>query len=671
MKHSLLLLALCLQAACPPPSANLQAQDFGFDILGLQNEDFFQAPTSSNAQISPDGEHLVYTRKTFDGDRIHLLDLESGKDRVLQEPNLRHEGITHISWANNQRIVFQNHFGNLYSRDIESGLRELIFDSKRSYFFLNAFVRTNATFPRVLSTLPDDPDHILISAYDREGIRRVYKLPLEKWGDVGFPEPLFKRSKDFDSWYADQNGQVRLAFKSSPRGFTLYQRVDTSESWKQMKTLLKASGSTLEVDYNKQNVLQRRDHLVGFDFDPNRFYFASNRETDTAALYLYDIEKGEIIKQVASDPNYDLVDIETGAGQLIASRKNQKHVGIHYNAAKPTTIWFEPEYQDLQNEIDTALPGSTNLVVDFDTDETTFIIRAVWSDRPPEHFIYERNDKSLTQVGPNDHPLANSPGSPAQPISFKGSSGQTIHGYFTPGKTDSASPAPLVMLVHGGPWARDSWIYEPFSQCLAHNGYSTLRINYRGSVGYGFEHFISATKNYGWAVQEDIADAREWAIAEGLAAEDKFAVMGFSYGGYAAALAAASQPEAFQAAVCMAGIYDILWESKRLKKRRGKSVAYEMWKRMVGDQWKDREQLKAISPTNLASSIKIPLFIAHGTRDPIAEIAHARMFTQALDEHALEYQFIELEEEGHSLDLPKNQVYLLGKINEFLAKHIR
>ncbi|MBK1875695.1 alpha/beta hydrolase family protein [Pelagicoccus mobilis] len=652
-------------------SRSLSAQDFGFDILGLQDEDFFRPPNVANVHLSPDGNRLVYTEPTYDSERIHILDRVDDSDEVVHEIDNESGPISYLAWLDDDTLLYQSQFGDLHTKNIETDYTELVFGADRTLFYGYALFRSNATLPRVISTLPQDQKHILISAYDNKGRRRVYKLPLSKWDLSDMPDPLFKSSKGFDIWHADTNGEVRLAMKLSQRGTTLYHRAGNSKKWEQMSSLFSSSANSLTLDINKHNITQKRDYLIGFAPDPELIYFASNKETDTAALYLFDIKKGELVRRIAHHPQYDLIDPTTGMASVVTNPEDDSWLGIHFEADQPRTIWLEKSYQSMQQEIDDLLPDSSNLVIEFSQDESIAVVQALSSDRPPRYLLFERETKELKSIGKQNHPLLQTPGVPTQSIEFQGQDGHSIHGYFTPAKDfNPENPAPLVFIIHGGPWARDTFTYEPFSQCLANNGFSSLRFNFRGSTGYGFNYMVAAEQNYGWAVQDDIRDALQWVIAQNLATEDKVAIMGFSYGGYASALAAAHQPTAFQCAVPMSGIYDILYETKQIKKETSRGVGYQHWKQMVGSEWKNRERLAEISPINLVEQIEIPILLAHGTLDPVAGIEHAQNFAKALEKAGKEYEFIELEEEGHSLDLPKNQAYLFGKINDFLSEHL-
>lgn len=657
-----LALAFCLGAT------KSNGQGFGFDILGAQNEDFFRPPTALNVRVNPSGSRIVYTRPTYDGERIQVLELASGEEKTIHNPNARDGPITYLAWADDESLIFQNALGDLRINTPSTGFALTVFEAKRTLVFSNAIVDANATLPRMLSVLPDDPEHILISAFDQDGVRRAYRLPLQNWDEDKLPEPLFKKYRDFTTWHAGWDGELELAAKQDSKGRTLYRRVDDSSRWEQMARLL---GSELELDLDKHSLLQKRDYLLGVGPGGDSLIFASNKHTDTAALYRYDNAAGGEATLLAHDPTYDLIDLATGMGHVLTSQAKQSWVGIHYQAAKPQTLWLDPSYEALQAEIDALLPTSSNLLTDWDAQEQLIIVSAIWSHRPTESYAYHRTNKTLTRIGAADHPLEKEPGVPSQPISFSGSDGKTIHGYLTPGKSENGERTPLVILVHGGPWARDSWAFDPFTQCLAHNGYSSLRLNFRGSTGYGYEHFVAAAENYGWAVQEDIASARQWAIDNEFADADKVAIMGFSYGGYAAALAAATQKDAFQCAVPISGIYDIVRESRAIKKQAGGGLTHQSWKQMVGSLWNDKQLLRAISPVNLADQISIPLLIAHGRQDAVASVKHAHDFTAALKKSGKSFKYIELEEEGHSLDLPQNQSHLFDEIDAFLAEHLK
>ena len=643
---------------------------FDSDILGIQTEDFFNPPGVGRASLSPDGTRVAYTKNTRGFSAVHIEPIAAiGKSSTFQGSKPHKETISFIGWKDNQRIVFQTNGGNIYLMELQTYQRTLLWDAERLVLFWNVAIFDNFTHPRILSLLADDPKRILISAFDPSGVRVIYKLELREWSFENYPKPYLKNPKKFDAWHLDNDNKVRLATKFGKRQTELFYAEKEGKNWTSLDKLLGRSKEE-SLGRNKANIAQPRDYLIGFSKDNEAFYFASNRESDTFRIYLYDPKSAKVIRDVAYDPNYDLLDLLRGEPQPIQRKSDRELIGFYYQTDKPTVLWIDEDYKGYQAEVDALLPDSSNILVETTKDEKTLLVRAIRSDRPVELYAYNRETKALAQIGKTDSPIDHAELQKTRPISYLNRQGDTIHGYFTPAKAPEGTIAPMVMLIHGGPWVRDTYGYDPMVQCLSHNGFSVMQINYRGSTGYGYKHYYASVLDYGIPALEDIDDGRKWSIVQGLAQEDRIAIMGFSYGGYASALAATHLPDAFRCAIPMAGLYDLLLETKSLKEEYDGYLIYESWKKMVGTEWSDKEKLKSISPINHVDRIKIPILLTHGKRDKIVDIKQAELLKKELEKHGVEHEYIVLEEEGHSILLPKNQAFLFEKIVAFLNKNL-
>lgn len=652
--------------------AFLAGQDFDFDldILEVQAEDFFDPEAIYTARLSPNGDRIAISNTGRSRHWFHVVntdDLETHSSFFGEE--VQKEIVTYIEWKDENRIIYQTQKGNIYLAELDPMKRTLLFDATRWILFRNAILIDNFTFPRVLSTLPDDPDHILISAYNQRGTRYVYRLKLEQWDFDRQMTPFVRNAKAFDTWFADSKGAVRMAMRINRKSTELFYRKPGSDSWIAIEKLL-GDETRRSFNIDPYNITEPRDYLLGIAGDTDQIYFASNREKNTMALYLYDVSVNRIVEEIAHDPDYDIVDLTDGSCIPLASPKSDRWVGFVYQRDKPTTLWLDQRFKSIQEKVDTAIPEAVNIMFDWDYEESVFLIRSIYSQKPAEYHLYQSFDDKLQALSKKKAKVATLDLQPSETIEIECDNGFTLHGYFTPASEANSDPAPMVILVHGGPWARDLYEYDPMVSCLAYNGFSVLRINFRSSTGYGYKHFFAGSQNYGTAIIEDIEYALQWAIDTGRAAFDRNAIMGFSYGGYASALIAAKRPKLFQCSIPMAGIYDLVFETKKLKNDRGKTLAFESWKRMVGSHRKDRQALADISPINFVKDIEIPIMLVHGELDEIASIEHARQLSAKLDKLKKDYKLIVMEEEGHAIIEPKNQAHVFEKIVDFLQENL-
>ena len=305
-------------------------------------------------------------------------------------------------------------------------------------------------------------------------------------------------------------------------------------------------------------------------------------------------------------------------------------------------------------------------VVDQDLDGRRWLV-AIGSDRQgPQYWLWERKEdeiRKLFSVQPklDDYELA-----PMESLDLRARDGRRLPAYLTRTPLASGSESqPLVLLVHGGPQARDFWGYSPTHQLLANRGYHVLSVNYRGSTGFGKEHLLAGEGEWYAAMQDDLVDAVRWAIDEGIADPDRVAIMGVSYGGYAALAGLTRDPELFAAAIAEVGpsnlrtLIDAIppyWESVRIN-----------FERMIGVGTVD---LDAISPIQHVDRIQRPLLLGHGANDPRVKLSESESIAAAMSKRNLPVDFVVFPDEGHGLTNPRNALAMTALQEAFLSEHL-
>ena len=305
-------------------------------------------------------------------------------------------------------------------------------------------------------------------------------------------------------------------------------------------------------------------------------------------------------------------------------------------------------------------------VVDQDLDGRRWLV-AIGSDRQgPQYWLWERKEdeiRKLFSVQPklDDYELA-----PMESLDLRARDGRRLPAYLTRTPLASGSESqPLVLLVHGGPQARDFWGYSPTHQLLANRGYHVLSVNYRGSTGFGKEHLLAGEGEWYAAMQDDLVDAVRWAIDEGIADPDRVAIMGASYGGYAALAGLTRDPELFAAAIAEVGpsnlrtLIDAIppyWESVRIN-----------FERMIGVGTVD---LDAISPIQHVDRIQRPLLLGHGANDPRVKLSESESIAAAMAKRNLPVDFVVFPDEGHGLTNPRNALAMTALQEAFLSEHL-
>ena len=251
--------------------------------------------------------------------------------------------------------------------------------------------------------------------------------------------------------------------------------------------------------------------------------------------------------------------------------------------------------------------------------------------------------------------------------------GLKLQGYLTlPGPREGA-PYPLVALVHGGPWARDIWGFDPEVQFLASRGYAVLQFNFRGSEGFGLSKGEAFAGDFRGMV-DDVADATRQLVAGGLADPRRLAIMGASFGGYAAAAAAAFHPDLYSCAVSISGFFDLeeqidQWKTRFWKDRQG-TWAYDQWVEALGDPETNAERHRALSPRYHADKIGIPMLLIHGTSDTVVSDSQTKDFARALRRADNKPETLYLRWEAHGAAQLKNRVKTYEAVEEFLKENL-
>ena len=323
----------------------------------------------------------------------------------------------------------------------------------------------------------------------------------------------------------------------------------------------------------------------------------------------------------------------------------------------------------IQKDVDQLkrLAGTNDFsVVDQDLNDRRWLVVIGSDDQGPQYVLWDRDrqqSRRLFSVQPrlDDYVLR-----PMESLNLKARDGRRLPSYLTrTARGDDEGPRPLVLLVHGGPQARDYWGLNPTHQLLANRGYHVLSVNYRGSTGFGKAHLLAGEGEWYGRMQDDLVDAVRWAVEQGIADPDRIAIMGASYGGYASLAGLTRDPELFAAAIAEVGPSNVrtllesippYWESARV-----------IFERMIGVGSVD---LDAISPIRHVDRIQRPLLLAHGANDPRVKLSESETIAEAMTARQLPVDFVVFPDEGHGLANPRNALALTALVEAFLSEHL-
>lgn len=290
------------------------------------------------------------------------------------------------------------------------------------------------------------------------------------------------------------------------------------------------------------------------------------------------------------------------------------------------------------------------------------------SDGPIHFWVYDRSTKDARYLFPHRAELVGKPLAPMEAMSFTARDGLQISGYVTFPVGVEHRDLPLVVDVHGGPWVRDAWGFDPEAQWLANRGYVCLQVNYRASTGYGKAFMNAGDKQWGRAMQDDLTDAVEYAVAQGWADRSRVGIYGGSYGGYAVLAGAAFTPEVYRCGVDIVGPSNLLTLLASVPEYWRPMIA--MMYRRVGNPETERDMLWERSPLSAVDKIRIPLLVVQGANDPRVKQAEAEQIVAALAEKGLPHEYQLFGDEGHGLVKPENREAFYAKAEAFLAEHL-
>ena len=630
-------------------------------------ETLFRKAEYRSLNFSPDQKFMAALVPV--NSRYNLIILDLDKRSATRVTNLPNADVLSFFWASNDRIIFRT--GNEAEIGVargDGGLFAVNKDGSGSRVLVAPTAETQGQFvPRlttVLARIKDNKDEVLVSANDRDAeTQDIYRMNIFTGRKtlISFDSP-----GKVSDWVLDRNNAARAAFTSDAKA-TVSRFVYRSGDSGPFKVLR-------EWNYELKDVVMP----VAFAPDNKTMYVASNVGRDTMAFFRFDPETNTLGELIYGDDRYDVYTLpllgERGGGSIIFSGSEEdpgKILGVSYTATQPRTVWLDDEAKKTQAMLDAALPaGNTNT---WNPRQRRTLVRSYSSTDPGKFFIFDRDKKTLEDTGIS---LARwidpKQMRPMEYVSWTAPDGRKIGGYLTlPASYAPGKPVPLVLHPHGGPWARDSWGFNPEVQFLANRGYAVLQPNFRGSTGYGTAHLKASYKQWGDAMIDDMISGVEWAVNAGYADKNRLAVYGASYGGYATLMALVKRPDLFKWGVNYVGVTDMTVHQNTQPAQRFGDFGERLAKVINGDQKTDREMFERTSPARHVAKIKAPVFHAYGGEDRNVDIENGRVIRAAFDSAGKPQEWMFVSDEAHGYRLDKNQFEFYNRFDAFMKKYIR
>lgn len=604
--------------------------------------DFGRQASIRNVSISPDGKHIAAVTSP-DGVTTMVsiwrtdAPAEAPKTLGTSGPNV----IQSVEFIKNERvsvIVRQT----LTEGSTKTHIFRLFFVDFEGKKWLNALGGENENdyvAANVIDYLPKDPRNVLVAS--RDGIFKV---------DVytGRSGRIFASSDKYGNEQIDLNGEIRarqsIDYENGKAYIAQWIRNPTTNQWEEHFRWFAADREPRDI--------------VGFTTDPNIVYVRSSAGRDKAAIYEYDVSAHKLLEPIFEIKLFD-------AGGVLQSQAPADHgrlLGFTYEGETPREYWIDDKIAGLTNGLRKALGIETTPITwtDIATGEKARypipngvdVTLSTWSDdltkaiavksgpaQPPEYYLL--SEGKLTLLGKSQPWIDTAALGDASLIQYPARDGLLIPGILTTPKKaiHGGGPYPTIILPHGGPWARDymDWDTTGWTQYFAAHGYAVLQPQFRGSQGWGQKLWRAGDGEWGQKMQDDNDDAAKWLVAQGVAAPDRIAIHGYSYGGYAAMVAAVRPNGLYQCAIAGAGVAELARFRENVGQNR---ILREL----------QRPTILGMSPLDHAAEIKIPLFLYSGDRDVTVPIKESERFYAAARKAGQPVKFLTIKDMGHQIN---------------------
>lgn len=603
----------------------------------IAREVFFGNPDRMNVRISPDGTRLSFLAPHEGVMNIWVQTVGQNDSKPVTTATTR--PIRNYFWSyNNQQILYVQDRGgdenfHVYAVDLTSGAE----------VDLTPYESVQA---RVVATDRNFPDEILVGLNNRKPqAHDIWRINTRS----GTGSMIYQNDDGYADFIADSHFQVRVASRIISRtgGMESFTRDSADGEWYELARW------SLEDSAHSQPLEISRDGKT--------IYLSDSRGSDTARLYAYTIEgtDGPTYELISADDRSDVQDVishpDTGKPQAVAYEYTRRE----WKILDPT---LRSDWDQLKQIADGDFSISSR-----DAADARWIVSYVRDDGPVSYYLYERPSKKATFLFTNRSQLEGLTLAKMKPVVVQSRDGLSLVCYLSVPPGAQSSNLPMVLLVHGGPWGRDSWGYNGIHQWLANRGYAVMSVNFRGSTGMGKAFMNAGNGEWAAKMHDDLIDAVNWAVGQGIADPNKVGIMGGSYGGYATLVGLTFTPDYFAAGVDIVGPSHVrtlletippYWEPIKA-----------MFETRVGSL-SNPEYLDSISPLTRVDAIRKPLLIGQGKNDPRVKESESQQIVDAMQAKNIPVTYVLFPDEGHGFARPQNNLAFFAITEAFLAQHL-
>jgi len=611
----------------------------------ISREILFGNPERVSARVSPDGTRLSFIAPV---DGVLNVWVAPVGDLAAAKPITKDtgRGIRMHAWlpSGTHVLYMQDRNGDenfrVYSVDIASG----------STIDLSPFDGARAEIAHVSR---DFPDSIAIAVNNRDP--RFFDVHLVN-AMTGERKVIFENTR-FAGTVLDDRMKVRVVSEPQPDGSSVFSAVDETAEGVAFRPLL-----TVPFEDAMTTAIS------GIERAGKRAFVTDSRNRNLSMLAMIDLSTGAI------EPVFEPKKADVSDALVSPIDSTVEAVASDYLRNEWTVL--SPKVEKDFAYLRTLDPGDLS-VTSRSLDDTRWTVAFSHDDGPAVTYFYDRAAGKATRLFTSNSKLEALELAAMQPVEIKSRDGLTLPSYLSlPTWSDSdrdgrpEAALPMVLLVHGGPWGRDAWGYNPYHQWLANRGYAVLSVNFRGSTGFGKDFVNKGDGQWADAMHDDLVDAVEWAVANGVAQRDKVAIMGGSYGGYAALAGVTFTPDLFAASVAIVGPSNLITLLDSIPSYWAPMT--EMFAKRVADKRtpEGRRKLRDMSPLTHVDEIKKPLLVGQGATDPRVKRQESDQIVRAMQKKDLPVTYVLFPDEGHGFAKPENNIAFNAVVEEFLAKHL-
>ena len=608
----------------------------------IETQDFAARSAYRSFSISPDGVHLA-TKRVLEG-ATDLLLIDAATKAPLKVYKLGEEQeLDWFRWAGNDKIILSISMRGMYY-DVPVRVNRLLVRNIVTGDSFMLDVPGNLLWGGDLIHVADDGSFALVSLqFSFRSDPSVYRYELVPGAKR---ERVVKPVGGVWDWYADDAGVVRLGMGWRNKRLRIYYRETENDDFELVDKL------------REDDERSRYWNVVQIVSGSDQGYVLEEGESGRVGVRLFNYSTGEVIDSYYENPDWDVE-------ELWLNRDGTPLAAL-YTDDRERIEWFDPEMANLHRNLGRALQMEDLRIVTRSRNNERMLIWGGSESDPGALYVFSAEEKRLDLLGDYRPELDFQKLARSYPVRYQARDGLMIPAYLTLPRGREPSSLPLIVMPHGGPFGvRDQLQYNDEVQLLANRGYAVLQPNFRGSGGYGEAFYQAGVGQVGRAMQDDIDDAMDWAVGEGLADPARVCVVGGSYGGFAALWAVIRNPERYACAASWAGVTD--WDRMLSYDRRylGRKRARDLRARVEGEE----VDLDAYSPINHAANLSRPVLLAHGTEDQRVPPSQFYSFQRAAAAAPVRIETLLIEGEGHSFTKAENEQQWYDALVAFLAQH--